>query len=238
MIAEPQRAFEVYGGSEMFRQFFKFFPAVIILCFLVSASAYADTVIIDMGTGLAPSGGVIQLSGGNATGTDIPIDSLSVAGAPTGNGVYDLSGSALSSDSNGAASLDFNTSANTVTITGGVPGLGITDNSTVLLTGSFTSFTVTPNGIFGATRPDTKSALLLAALGLPANTQFEYFGFSLTGLQTGTDTYTAISTDFKNTATVPDPGSGALLAIGGLLLGLALTVGRKIAPLRVFVAQT
>ena len=37
---------------------------------------------------------------------------------------------------------------------------------------------------------------------------------------------------------VPEPDSGSLLAIGGMLLGLALTVGRKIAPLRVFVAQT
>ena len=232
MIAEPQRAFEVYGGIEMFKQFCKFLPTLAVLCLLFSGSAYADTVIIDMGSGLAPSGGVITVSGGNAVGTDIPLGSLSIAGAPTGNGVYDLSGSAVS----GAASLDFNTVANTVTVTGAVPGLGITD--TVLLSGSFTSFTVNANGIFGATGPDTKSALLLAALGLPANTQFDFFGFSLTGLSTGENTYTAISTDFKNTATVPEPGSGALLAIGGMFLGLALTVGRRIAPLRVFVAQT
>ena len=185
---------------------------VMLACMTLSANAAA---IIDFGTGLAPTGGVITLlPGNNVTGQAIPIGVLNISGAPMGLLQYIPTGAAIG----GNASLDFSTIANTITITGGIPALNI-PNGTVLLTGSFTSWETSSDGLIEAFGPDTKNAALLAALGLSADTKFSFFGFSLTGeaIPGAANTFAAISTDMKNTE-VPEPSSLILLGCG--LIGL------------------
>jgi hypothetical protein len=76
---------------------------------------------------------------------------------------------------------------------------------------------VVANGI------DVKDATLLAYYGIPANTDWEFFGviMSAGNITTagGITTGTAQSTDIINTSVVPEPASMLLLGLG--LIGLA-----------------
>jgi hypothetical protein len=196
-----------------------------LLLFLMAPAAFG-LVVIDFGTGPAGFGGQITIAGGNATGTAIPVATMNVGGSAA-DGSYPTSGTASGSVLANVASLDFNTALNTITITGGIPGLAI-PNGTVLLSGQFASFTLVDGGLFGsinASGPDSKSPLLLAALGVPASTEFAYFGFSIGLNSAGTGSpYTATSTDITN-AEVPEPTS--IVLFGTLLVGTGLTLRRR-----------
>ena len=100
-----------------------------IACFTVAAfsSNASAATVIDFGTGLAGPGGSLSYDGVDVVGADILIGALSVSGAPAGNGEYTAD-----------AVLNFDTAANTISIVGGVAGLGVPD--TTLLTGSFDDF--------------------------------------------------------------------------------------------------
>jgi hypothetical protein len=173
----------------------------------------AAAVVIDFGTGLAGPGGTISYDGVNTIGANINIGALTAQGTPINAGTYIAN-----------AVLNFDTAANTITIVGDVPGLGVAP--TTLLSGSFASFTYTtipgPGGlteIFSGQGPDVKSIALLGALGVPAGTPFDFFGFAIESVNG-----TVVSTDIVNTA-VPVPA--AVWLFGSGLLGLVGVARRK-----------
>jgi hypothetical protein len=186
---------------------------------LMAGSAQAATVI-DFTTGLAGEGGTISWDGTNLIGSNIPIGAVTIVGAPTGNGVYTVSGTASGTGGTGFGSLDFNTETNFITITGCIDGLGVgTDSGSCvpveLMDGSFTSWMTNGHGLLNAIGPDTKSAELLEAINFPPEFPWAFFGVSIT-----TDTmtpdgtpYAVISTDIKNTA-IPEPTTMMLLGTG------------------------
>ena len=162
----------------------KILVAIVLGLFLV-VPAFAIPSL-DFGTGIAGIGGVIILySDGSMAGVGIPLGSMTVAGAPSNNGVYDLSGLATSSnqDANGNASLDFATGGlagtNFISVTGDVGGLNIPQS--ILLSGTISNFNVFYNGtvlsISEAVGADYKNPALLAALGILDTTS--PFGASL-----------------------------------------------------------
>jgi hypothetical protein len=195
---------------------------LLLIALVVSMAAPVyGALIIDFGTGLAGAGGTFNLlSGGNASGIDIPIGVMTVVGSGAKDGTYTVGGTCSGSGQTNVGCLNFNTSTNTLSVVGGLTGLGI--GSSTLLTGSFTSWLADANGLTSATGPDTKSATLLSALGVSSPPyKFAYFGFSLAADGSGSS---VISTDIKNTGTVPEPATLSLMGFG--LVAVAL-VGRR-----------
>jgi hypothetical protein len=188
---------------------------VVASCFLVALPAFADIVTIDFGTGSAGTGGTFTLNSPNATGTGIPIQTVTISGALTGDGTYNVAGSCTGSNGSGFGCLNFDTLNNRVQITGDIPGLSIF-TSELLLKGTFVSWNASVNGLMDATGPDTKATNLLTALSLPTNQPFAYFGFSLTTSPISHNSI--ISTDFRNT-TVPD-GGFTLMLLGGVFVSI------------------
>jgi hypothetical protein len=190
---------------------------------LVATPAVAVTVIT-FSTGDVGAGGTFTVSGTNASGSGIPIDLLTVAGAPMNNGVFDLSGAGpngTGGDTNGSALLSFDTAigSNFITITGDVAA-PLSIPNTTLLSGSFVTHTLVPVSvippifILTGNGPDTKAPALLAALGLPTSTPFEFFDFTVGQSPAGP----VFSTSISNIQQVPEPG--ALLLLGSGLIGL------------------
>jgi len=194
-----------------------------------ATSLQATPVTIDFGTGLAGSGGTVIFNGANASGSNILIGTVTVLNAPVNNGGYTVNGTAPCTD-NGcspafAGVLNFDTSANYINIMGSIPGLGI--GQSTLLTGTFNSFSVCQVcGAVSGGGQDFKSKALLNALGLPADTQFAFFGFTLSSAP-GDARQKAQSTDISNTS-VPEPASLLLLVMGSLGLLVLAVRSRKL----------
>lgn len=189
---------------------------------LMAVPAQAATVI-DFQTGLAGEGGTISWDGSNLIGSNIPIGAVTISGAPTGSGVFAVTGTATGSGGGFYGSLNFNTNpdSNFITLSGCIPGLsvGLDANGNCdpieLLSGSFTGFTSTSNGLLLAAGIDVKAQELLDAINWPADLPWEFFGFSMTtsGLNPDGTPGAVISTDIRNTA-VPEPATMMLLGTG------------------------
>lgn len=182
----------------------------------LSATTLRANPVLDFGTGNAGAGGTLTISGGNVIGNNILIDVLRVSGTNY-DGVYDVNGAGTGA-AGSTALLSFSTVSNTIQIVGSVPTL--VNSAVTLLSGSIGSFNIAQGqfgGSFSATGPDAKNPALLAALGIPTSTQFQYFAFSIGFTGTGSGPYTVVSSGIVNTA-VPEPSAVLLLGFG--LIGL------------------
>ena len=189
---------------------------------LMALPAQAATVI-DFQTGLAGQGGTISWDGTNLIGSNIPIGAVAIAGAPTNNNVFTVTGTASGQGGSTFGSLSFNTNPdnNFITITGCIPGLSVGLNASgqcapvELMDGFFSSFSGGSNGLVSAIGEDVKNQQLLNAIGWANTLPWEFFGFSITtaGLNPNGTPGAVISTDIRNTA-VPEPATMMLLGTG------------------------
>src|SRR5687767_13986520 len=146
------------GRTRMLRRL-KQVGAAVAAVVLMAGSAQAATVI-DFSTGLAGEGGTISWDGTNLIGANIPIGAVAIAGAPTANGVYVVSGTASGQGGSNFGSLNFNTSAenNFVTISGCIGDLGVgTDSGSCvpvdLMNGTFDGWTTSVHGLIAGFGP-------------------------------------------------------------------------------------
>jgi hypothetical protein len=184
-----------------------------LLAFAVPS--FGGSIDIDFGTGLAGIGGTFNLlSGGQASGSGVPIGVMTVSGDAGYNGVYGVTGTCAG----GSGCLAFDTTTSTISIDGVVDGV-----SGTLLSGKIASFLLfTGIPALQASGPDTKNAELLTALGIAVGQPFNYFGFTIATNATPGVGYEVISTDIKNSTVTPEPVSMLLMGTffslaGGLL---------------------
>ena len=195
------------------KKLFRLISSVVLLAVGAYSTSASAAVVIDFQTGAAGAGGTITESGGDVIGSDINISLMILDGTNGFDGSYSA-----------AATLEFDTAANTITIVGTVDPFVAT--SQTLLDGSFDTFTykAIPTGdgiteIFTATGTDIKSCELLCEIGVDQSSPFEFFSFSIESVNG-----TVISTDIVNTL-IPVPAAVWLFGTG--LLGLVGVARRR-----------
>ena len=213
---------------------------VIILALgLVLGGAFAlpaQATTLDFTLGFLP-GGTVSFAGGSAPLIGAGIDVSFVVDKDTANLPIPVTGGVLSFTTGPLTGLsptewDFGGGASsTIKITGAVPLAGITDPSTVLLSGTFDLAKViylsNPLFIFniaGAVFQDTKDPLLLEYFGIPAGTPFLgsfNLSFKTAAGKIPPGSLCKHTMGSGNLFNVPVPLPSTLLLLGSGLVGLA-----------------
>lgn len=199
---------------------FKILIAGAILAF----SSVASAALVDLNIDFAGirGGSLDGVTGGDATGTNIGIDVMSIAGAEFNGGAvaeYEVT--------NGA--LNFDTAANTFVISGTVT----IDNTVVsgtLFDGGMVSASFT-SGLFDVFQTDGSGVMsnsLLTAIGEPVSSNpFAFVGFSLESRDGTLNSTDVLSTSIgPRTPEVPIPA--AVWLFGSGLIGLVGVARRKV----------
>jgi hypothetical protein len=222
-VSHEGKGNELRGRTRMLTRFKLLGAAAIAAVVLMAAPAQAAPVI-DFSTGLAGSGGSISWDGTNLIGSNIPIGAVTIASAPTNNGVYVVGGTASGSGGGAYGSLSFNTTpgSNFINISGCIAALGVGLDANgncapvALASGTFQSWNTNgQNGLTNAVGTDIKNSQLLSAIGWTSTLPWDFFGFSMTttNLSPNGTPGSVISTDIRNTA-VPEPATMMLLGTG------------------------
>ena len=206
---------------------------VAAFAFAVLPATAQAAAILEFSTGGGGSGGIVFVGETpgfpgtfNVAGGGLPINRLTVSGAPLNNGVFDVDGTLACLDAvGGCGILGFNADLNSLSLNGSIPELGILA-PTLLVTASSFNVTMTAQDIDGvrlrAWGDDSKAAELLAALGLDPS--LFRFDLAVTGTPVaGSNTiYIGSDTNLMNTPTnptpIPEPGSMLLLGTGLIAL--------------------
>jgi hypothetical protein len=222
----------------------------LIAAFVITAgpaTAHAAT-LIDFTSGFGAGGGTITVGARpgfpgtfNVTGSGIPINRLTVSGAPQNNGVFDVDGPALPGTcgdlAGGCAVLSFDLHLGTLQLVGSIPELGILAPLPLVISSTFgealNMLAQDGDGVrLSASERDSKAAELVAALGLDPGTTFR-FDLSVTGVPIvgppSTDYFAFGSTQLTNQpATItPVPEPGSLLLLGTGLIGTVRALRRN-----------
>ena len=187
----------------------------------LSGHAYATTIDF---TGLAGANDISVTSLTNIVGTDIPIQSVTISNAPnvSTNGSYLVT--------QGLLNFAYNGASNYINIYGNIPALLGIGSAEYLLQGTF-SVGLGGTGTSGTTLTlgigsDQKAADLLAAIGLPTDTTFQFAELTLSQ-DTDTGGYTAA--DVINVS-APEPSS--LLLLGSGFIGLGLLARKRLQSVK------
>jgi hypothetical protein len=185
---------------------------------LGSVSLNAAAAVISFGTGAAGYGGELTSSGGGQwTGSDINIGTLTLAGT-TADGTYKIK----------QGVMNFDTAASTLTIAGKIAGLGLTSVQT-LLTGTTSNFSYSFDSssnlnFFSADGASELSDDLLSAVGLNLGTDFDYFGYTVDSNQLQ-EVVNAAVVNTSTPSAVPLPAAAWLF--GSAIIGLFGIARRK-----------